>query len=155
MSLHCLGLLGPIELVQTLQQLLCVVGDFEEPLSKIFSDNGVTASFATAVYYLLVGKHGIAVGTPVDRRLFAVSQALFVQLQEYPLRPLVVLGQASYHLVVPIETTADGFELSFHRFDIFEGAVLWVNARLDSVVFGWQTKGVEAHWLEYLVALHS
>ena len=153
--MHELGLFGPIELVDAIEQFVGVSGDFEKPLIEVFVGDLASASLANSALCLFVGKHGVAGRTPVYGSFFAICKSLFVELKEHPLRPLVVVGQTGFDLVIPIVHSADTLELPFHRGDIFEGAFLGVNTRLYGVVFGGQSECVESHRLENLVALHT
>ena len=153
--LHKFGLFGPIEFVDIVKQFVCVRGDFEKPLIEVFVSHLTSASFADTALRLFVCKHGIAGRTPIDGRFLAVCKPLLVELKEHPLRPLVVVGQTGFDLVIPIVHSADTLELPFHRGDIFEGAFLGVNTRLYGVVFRRQTERVESHRLKNLVALHT
>jgi hypothetical protein len=69
-----------------------VVGDAEEPLLEQPLLDHRAAPLAGAALDLLVGEHGLAAGAPVHGRLLLVRQSLLVELQEDPLRPLVVVG---------------------------------------------------------------
>ena len=83
-------MLGPVDLVEVVEQPVGVVGDPEEPLLELAHLDLVPAALAAAVDHLLVGEHGLVVRAPLDRRLLAVREAALEQLQEDPLRPAVV-----------------------------------------------------------------
>ena len=69
-ALHGHDPLGPVELVEVVEQLLGVVGDLEEPLLEVALLDQVAGALARAVGQdLLVGQHGLAAGAPVHRRL--------------------------------------------------------------------------------------
>ena len=67
------------------------------------ADDGMVPPLALAVDDLLIGQHSAQGGAPVDRDLCLVGQAPVEQLQEDPLRPLVVLGVGGAELAVPVE----------------------------------------------------
>ena len=154
-ALHILGLFRPVECVQPGQKLFRVVGDLEEPLRQVLAHDLRAAALAAAVHDLLVCKHGLAGGAPVDGRGFAVGKSLLVQLQEHPLRPLVVVFFARLDLGGPVKHRAHCAQLTLHRRNVLLGGVLGVDARLDRVVLCGQAKGVKAHGLEHVVALHA
>ena len=56
-SLHQLGALGPVNGVETGEQLLRVICNFEEPLGQVLSGDGRVAPFATTFYNLFVGEN--------------------------------------------------------------------------------------------------
>ena len=76
------------------EQPFGVVGDLQEPLREIAAFDRVTAAPAPPSIDLFVGEHGLIVRTPIDRRLTLVRKPVFVQPQEEPLIPAVVVGQA-------------------------------------------------------------
>ena len=152
--LHKFGLFGPIQFVKVTEKFVGVFRDFEEPLSKVFSHDRASATFAFALNDLLVCKHRVAGRAPVDGCFLAVGKTLFVKLQEKPLRPFVVLGSAGVKFVIPVVHRTDFFELVLHRRNVFHRAVLRVNARLYRVVFGGKSESVEAHGLKHFVTLH-
>lgn len=79
--LHELGLFRPIQLVEPGEKFLGVLGDAEEPLRQILADDGRAAPLAGSVpEHLLVGEHGVAGGAPVDGRLLAVGEPVFIEL---------------------------------------------------------------------------
>ena len=82
--------LAPVQRRDVVQQARCVLRRAEEPLfQQALLDERVTA-FALSILHLLVGQYGLAAGAPVHRGGLLVGQSLLVELQEEPLRPLVV-----------------------------------------------------------------
>ena len=66
-------------------------------------DNGVVPTLGAPVDDLLIGQHGAQGGAPVDGDVGLVRQAPLEQLQEDPLRPLVVLWVGCRELPVPVK----------------------------------------------------
>src|SRR3989338_10408740 len=93
----------PIERIEVVDEALRIVGDFDIPLKHLLLHDLAVAPLTLTIYHLLVGKHGLVLGAPIYRRLFAVDQACFKKLQEEPLRPFVVRGVAGDDLTRPIE----------------------------------------------------
>jgi len=74
-----------------------------------------------------------------------VGQALLEKLQEDPLRPLDVFGIGGVDLAIPVVGKADGVDLAA---EVGYGPSRWsraMDAGLDGVVLGRQTKGVPSH----------
>ena len=154
--LHDLDLVWPaFELVEIVQQTLGVVGDLEEPLIEGFLFHNAVAALALAVDNLLVGEHCGAAWAPVDGGVFLVGEAVFIKLQEDPLRPFVIIRQTGRDLAVPVKAEAQRLELALHVGDVFLGPFCRRDAVLDGCVFSWQTEGVPAHWMQHVVAMHG
>jgi len=94
--------IGPLDIVKALQ-LLRVGRDLEVPLFEQPALDRRIAALAAALlaHHLLASQGGVALGAEVDRALLAIGQPLIIQLEEQPLRPLVVLRLAGDRLVLP------------------------------------------------------
>ena len=76
------------------------------------------------------------------------------QLEEYPLRPLEVVGIGGVYLPVPVEGQTEALELSLEACDVvlcYNGGVYLV---LDGEVLGRQAEGIKADRIEDVVTLH-
>mmetsp|Transcript_14417 Transcript_14417/g.27839 ORF Transcript_14417/g.27839 Transcript_14417/m.27839 type:complete len:271 (-) Transcript_14417:559-1371(-) len=102
-SLHFFDGVAPIQVIQVLEKPLCVVRDSQHPLLHRYPDDRVAASLAQAVDHLLVREDSPKSRTPVDWHLCLVGQPLLKELEEDPLRPLVVVWVGRAHLARPIE----------------------------------------------------
>ncbi len=149
--------IGPAgERVEVFEQLVGVVGNADEPLLQLALDDGrgfVTPAAAVGEH-LLVGQDGGALRTPVDLGVFAIGEALLVELEEEPLVPAIVVGQAGGQLLRPIVGEAEALHLHLHGADVVQGPVAGRRLVLDGGVFGGQAEGVPAHGMEHVVALH-
>ena len=116
-------------------------------------DNLTAAALADAVDYLLVGKHALAGGTPVDVHLFFIGKTLLEKLNKDPLRPLVVVGIGGIDLAAPVKGDAERLDLLFEAGDIVLGYNLGVNVVLDGIVLGRKSERVPADRIENVVAL--
>src|SRR6187397_3408480 len=68
--LRRLGCLGPVDAIEIVEQARRVVADTEEPLlEQTLLDLGSATLAESAGHDLLVGQHGLAARTPVDRSL--------------------------------------------------------------------------------------
>jgi hypothetical protein len=153
-----LGLTGgirPVDPLEVLEQPLRVRGDAEEPLGDPALLDGRVAALAPALDDLLVGQHGLAGRAPVDRRFLPLGQTRLVQLQEDPLRPLVVGRVGGIDRVRPIEHPADAAELAREVLDVLRDEVHRMDPHLEREVLGVDPEGVEAHRLENVLPAHA
>ena len=156
-ALHGLDPLGPVEIVEGVEQLVGVLGDPEEPLLEIALVDDVAGALAGAVgQHLLVGQHGLAARAPVDRGLGAVGEAGFEQPQEDDLVPPDVLGVVAADLAPPVVDGAEpGAATGLQLGDPGVGEDPGVRARLDGRVLGRQAERVEAEGREHAVPEHG
>ena len=155
-ALHRLGPLGPLEVVEGVQELVGVLGDAEEPLLEVPPLDHVARAVAGAVGQdLLVGQHGLAAGAPVDRGEGAVGQTGLPEAQEDGLGPLDVGRIVAAYLAAPV---VDGPEAGERRGELGNpgfGEDAGVGPGLDGGVLGRQAEGVEADRAENALALHG
>ena len=78
--LHKFCLFRPVEFVESRKKFLAVICYLKKPLSKIFSYDGSMASFAFALFYLLVCQNGVAGRTPVYGRFLSVGKPVLIKL---------------------------------------------------------------------------
>ena len=154
-ALHRLGLFGPIEPVQPVQQFFRIVGYLKEPLRQLLVHDLGLAPLALAVDDLLVGDNGLTRRTVIDGRFLLIRESVLVKLQKQPLRPLVVIGRARAELVRPVEHYPHLFELTLHGRNVRIGGILGMYARLYRIVLRGQTEGVEPHRLKNVLAVHA
>ncbi len=95
-ALHLLDALRPVDQIEVVEQALGVLGDLEHPLPHQAPLDRVSGLDIGAVLDLLVGEHGAQGRTPVDRDVRHVGEALFIELEEDPLRPTVVVRRRRY-----------------------------------------------------------
>ena len=155
-ALHGLhGVRPVVQLIQIVQQLIGVGGDFNKPLRDLFTlDFGVAAP-AAAVDNLLVGQYGLVVRAPVHRGGFFVHQAFFVQLGEELLLPAVVFRGAGRQLAAPVIAEAQHFELVFHVGDVVVGPRRWRGVVFYRRAFRRQTERIPANWLQDVFTQHT
>src|SRR5947207_11958054 len=112
-ALHGAHLFGPAgKLVNIIEQLLGIVGVPQEPLLEItLLDASLFMSPAASVNHLLVGEYCRALRTPVHFALLAICQAALVELQEKPLIPAVIIGEAASDFCVPVVGEAKALHL--------------------------------------------
>ena len=141
--------------LDAVEQLVGVVRDAEEPLLQLARRRPRAAAPARAVDDLLVGEHGLAARAPVDVRAPAVRQIALEHLQEQPLVPAVVLGQAGRDLALPGVADAEALELPLHVGDVLERPGLGMRAVLDRGVLGRQAERVPAERMQDVEAAHA
>ena len=73
-GLHFLYLIRPIQLIQILQQSVCVCCDFQHPLTQVFLCYNSTAAFMHTTGSLFVCQYAFTFGTPVQRHFLFISQ---------------------------------------------------------------------------------
>ncbi len=153
-ALHRDHVLGPrLEQVEVRQQTVGVVGDPEVPLLQLLRHDLGAATLAAAVDDLLVGEHGLILGTPVDRGVGLVGQAGLEQAQEDPLGPAVVLGLMGRDLAAPVHGDAPGPELLTKARDRPLGRDPRVLTGPDRMILGGQTERVVPHGLKHAEAV--
>ena len=147
--------LGPLDQLEVVEELLGVVGDPQVPLLEVAPLDRVAGALAAPVDDLLVGEHGLASRTPVDRRRLAVGQAGLEQLQEDPLGPVDVLGAVAAHLAAPVVDASDAGDRAAQHLDALVGEGTGVHPGVDRRVLGGQPEAVEAHRRQHRLALHG
>ena len=155
-GLHLLDALGPAgELLQVVEQLLGVIGNLEVPLLQVALLGLGAAAPALTLGDLLVGQNGLTSGTPVDRVLLTVDQALFPQLLKDPLTPTVIIGTAGLDHAIQIVGEAH----ALHRGESLVHVLIRpggsLRVVLDGGVLGRQAKGVKADGVQHIVAAHA
>ena len=155
-GLHLLDALGPAgELLQIVEQLLGVLGNLEVPLLQVALLGLGAAAPALTLGDLFVGQNGLAVGTPVDRVLLAVDQALFPQLLKDPLTPTVVVGAAGLDHAIQIVGEAHALHRGERLVHVLIRPGGSLRVVLDGGVLGGQAKGIEADGVQHVVAAHA
>ena len=82
-------------------------------------------------------------------------QAVLIHLEEYPLRPLIVLGVGGIDAAIPVKTVAENFQLTGEVSDVIFGDYCRMDMIFDSVVFCRQAESVKAYREQDIVALHA
>ena len=155
-GLHLLDALGPAgELLQVVEQLLGVLGNLVVPLLKVALLGLGAATPALALGDLLVGQNGLAGGTPVDRILLAVDQALFPHLLKDPLTPAVVVGAAGLNHAIQIVGEAHALHRGERLVHVLIRPSGSLRVVLDGGILGRQAKGVKADGMQHVVAAHT
>ena len=150
--LRGLGNRRPIEPVQVVQQTLGIRRDTEKPLLEETLLDGGAAPLAQPAFDLLVGEHSHVGGAPVHGRGLFVREALLVELQEHPLRPLVVVRARRVDLLTPIDHQPRALELPLKIRDILGRQLHRVRADLERVVLRVDPERIVAERLEHIMA---
>ena len=155
-ALHGLDPVGPLEVVEGVEQLVGVGGDAEEPLLEVALDHQVARALAGPVgQHLLVGQDRLAPRAPVDRGDGPVGQPGLQQLAEDDLVPADVLGIVAVDLAAPVVDGAQRDERLLQLGDAGVGEDPGVGPGPDGRVFGRQAEGVETDRREHGLAGHG
>ncbi|CAB4584323.1 unannotated protein [freshwater metagenome] len=141
------------ESVKVSEKSIGVIRDAEVPLGELLLDDRCAAAFARAVRQdLFVREDRLVYRVPVDPGILAIRQTLFVQLEEQPLVPLVILGVGGMQHPRPVERG----RVTLHRgallSDVLVGPLSRVHAPLDGRVFGGKSKGIPPDGVQNLIA---
>ena len=154
--LHAADLLGPaLKLVEVVKEFLSILRDAEVVAGDLALFDDGTRAPAAAFNHLLVGKHGLVDGVPVDDLGLAVGDALLEHLEEHPLAPAVVFGLASGDFARPVEGEAERLHLALHVRDVRVRPGGGSNLLGDGGVFSRQAEGVPSHRGHHVVAFHA
>ena len=152
--LHQTDLLRPVlQAVESLKQILRVVGDLEHPLRLLALLDQSAGAPATPVDHLLIGEHGLIDGVPIDFAGLAVDETRFQEIEEQALLLMVVIEVASGELARPIERQTQALELVAHDGDVVVGRFGGMAAAFDGRVLGRQTESIPTHGMQHVVAL--
>jgi len=154
-ALHELDRLRPVELVEIFEETICIGSDFQNPLANSLADDFCAAAVAVAVFNLFVCKACFAGRAPVDGHFSFVGKAFLEKLEEDPLGPFIVFGIAGGYFARPVVRKAKRFYLRAEAIDIRIGSYSGVRACLNRVILGGEPEGIETHWMEDIVAVHT
>ena len=144
-----------VHIVQIVDQALGVLRDAEHPLALFLLHDGAAAALAHALDDLFVGEDALAAGAPVDGHGGLIGHVVLEELEEDPLRPLIVGGVGGIDTAIPVKAVAEHLELIGEGLDVVLRDDGGVDMVLDGVVFGGQTEGVKPDREEHVVALHA
>src|SRR2546426_802806 len=100
-------------------------------------------ALAETVDHLLVRHDAHILRTPIDRRLLPEGDPRLEELQEDPLRPLVVAGVGGRELVTPVEHAPEAPQLSAEGLDVLRDELRGMRAHRERVVLGVNAERVE------------
>ncbi len=152
--LHCFNVVTPTwKFVEVFKKNFRVISNFEEPLRKIFFLNNTVTSPAFTIDYLFVSENGSAFVTPVNSGFFFIGKTFFIQLQEQPLSPFVIIRLAGRNFTVPIVRKPEHFKLFCHISNVFICPGFRISAVFHCCVFCRQPETVPAHWMKNIKPL--
>ena len=155
MSLDILGRLGPVNLLQAFQQLLCKGGLVNYPLLHIFTDNGITATLGFTVNYLIIGKNGTQLFTPVYRHIHIFCITIQIKLFKNPLCPFIKFRITGSNHLAPVIIKAQFLQLCGESLNILLGKSIGMIAGTYRILFCRQTERIVSHGMQYIVSLHT
>ena len=74
-----LDAVGPVQVIQVIQESLSKSADAHDPLAHPLADDGMSSSFAEPVLHLVIGQNSAQFGTPIN---FAIRQVREAELHE-------------------------------------------------------------------------
>ena len=92
--------------------------------------------------------------TPVHDTSTTVRDIVLKEFGEHPLGPFVVVGVNSRGSFIPRKSITHALQLGAHVFYVAFCPFARIHIALDGGIFRWQTKGIKAHWVDHLLALH-
>ncbi len=148
-ALHGLDTLGPVDVVEGVEQLLHVAGGAQEPLLELALDDQVARALAGAVgQHLLVGQHRLAPRAPVDGGQRAVGEPGLEEPQEDDLVPADVGRIVAPDLTAPVVDRPQPLDAGLQLGDAGLGEGSGVFAGANGGVLGGKPEGVEAEGRE-------
>src|SRR5256884_2762680 len=109
-------------------------------------------ALAETVDHLLVRHDAHILRTPIDRRLLPEGDPRLEELQEDPLRPLVVAGVGGRELVTPVEHAPEAPQLPAEGLDVLRDELRGMRADRERVVLGVNAERVEPDRLAHGVS---
>ena len=144
-----------VQIIQIVQQLISVSGDFNKPLRDLFTLYFSITAPAAAIDNLFVRENGLVIRAPVNGRGLLVHQAFFVQLSEEFLFPAVVFRGTGCQLAAPVIAKAQHFELVFHVRDVVVRPRCRRRIVFDRRAFRRQTERIPTDGLQNVFAQHA
>ncbi len=155
-ALHDLGPFRPLEVVESGEEVVGVLGDAKEPLLQVALLDDVARALTGAVgQHLLVGQDRLAAGTPVDRGQGPVGQPRLPEAQEDDLAPPDVGGVVAVDLPAPVVDRTEPPQRGRELGDPVVGKEPRVGAGLDGGILGRQAERVEPDRAQDPLALHG
>src|SRR5690606_758712 len=75
-ALYRLKAVAPLKISHTIQQPISIGRNAQGPLDHLFLHHRIAASFADAIFNLVVGQYSAQRLTPVDKAFFAIGEAV-------------------------------------------------------------------------------
>ena len=154
-ALLYLDALDIIHIVKIVDEALGVFGYTQHPLAFLLADDLAAAALTHAVNDLLVCKHALAGGAPVDGHGRLIGKTVLVHLEEYPLGPLIVLGIGGIDRSVPVKAVAEHFELRGEGLYVVRRDLSRMYMVFNSIVLGRKSKSIEAYREQNIIAVHA
>ena len=154
-ALHSLYAVRPVKGIKVFKKAFCIFSDFQNPLADCLVCNNCTTAFAFSFLNFFVGKTCKTAWTPVDWSFCFVCKSLFIELEENPLSPLVVIWFTCRNAAVPVVGKTEGLDLACEVFDVCVSCDWRMCTSLDGVVFCRKTESIVSHWMKNIEAVHS
>ena len=123
-----------IDILQSIQKLVRILRDAKEPDILGELHHITVADVALSSLRILIGKDNLAVRAVIDQCLRTEYKAMLKQLQEDPLRPLIIIGTGGCKLSGPVKRKSDLLQLFREVFDILLRNDVRMRVGLDGIV---------------------
>src|SRR5208282_220485 len=154
-ALHQLDRFGPVDPIQIGEQSIRVVGDLDVPLLEVLlADRRVGMPPTASVDDLFVGEDRAALVAPPLRPGPAVGQAAFVEHQEEPLGPLVILGRRRVDLARPVVRASGDCQLALEVGGVTRDGFRGMRSFQNRLVFRGQSERIPSHRVQHVESRH-
>lgn len=136
--MHFLDPLWPVETIEVRDETICVLRDFEYPLTdRATLDTRPTSITGIIREDFFIRESSLTRWTVVDREVLLVGESSTEKLEKYPLSPLIVLWIGRIDHTIPVIGKPEIFHLLGKCGDIFSGRDRRMGSCLDRVVLSW------------------
>ena len=119
------------------------------------SSISAAAPLALTVNHLLVRKHGLILRTPVHFCFLAIRQPFFIELDEQPLRPLIIFRRGCVDLAIPVVRETEHLHLAAKVIRIRERDFLRRLPYFDGIIFRRESERIPTHRVKHFAAAHA
>ena len=104
---------------------------------------------------LLPGQGGVALRAPIHRRIFPVSQIIFIELNKKPFGPVIIFWICGNHFPAPVNHWTHTFYLGAHMLNILISPFFRVHAPGNGSIFRRQAKSIKTYREHHVISLHA
>mmetsp|Transcript_24890 Transcript_24890/g.68953 ORF Transcript_24890/g.68953 Transcript_24890/m.68953 type:complete len:298 (-) Transcript_24890:510-1403(-) len=145
----------PVQPFEPVQQTVCIVRNFQNPLTQWQALDWIRATFRQPINHFLVCQDGSQSRAPIDRNLRLFGQSLVEELQKYPLCPFDIINVGCCDFAIPIIGESQHLQLSFEIGNIAGRCLRRLRSRLDGKLFCRQAKGIPTNRMQDIEPFHA
>ena len=142
-----------VQLIQTVQQVICKIGDFQKPLSEFFVLDHRTGTPAAPIHNLLVGEYGVFHRIPVDNAFLLIGETFFQKIEKELLFVLVVFRRTGSDFTRPVNGKTHNLQVFFHSLNIGMRPFRGMRLVFDGGIFGWKSESIPSHRVQDIISL--